>query len=179
MTTRGRLGLVLLACLGTALALAGCRRERRELRATPPESRRQTPIRVSGLQPGQTIPTPSPAQGRYDGNAYGMSEGQRLYNWYNCSGCHFQGGGGIGPALMDDFWIYGSDPQQVYASIVQGRPNGMPSFGGHIPEDQIWMIVAYVRSLAKLQPPDSISARSDSLPFQSTDQPGSGGGKTR
>ena len=40
------------------------------------------------------------------------------------------GGGGIGPPLMDDRWIYGSAPENIYASIVQGRPNGMPAWGG-------------------------------------------------
>ena len=28
---------------------------------------------------------------------------------------------------MDDKWIYGSRPEQIYSDIVQGRPNGMPS----------------------------------------------------
>ncbi|PYQ34932.1 MAG: hypothetical protein DMF54_07015 [Acidobacteria bacterium] len=76
-----------------------------------------------------------------------MTEGQRLYNWYNCSGCHFRGGGGIGPALMDDVWIYGKDPGNIYATIVEGRPNGMPSWRGKIPEYQIWQIVTYVETL--------------------------------
>ena len=30
---------------------------------------------------------------------------------------------------MDAEWIYGSHPEQIYSDIVQGRPNGMPSFG--------------------------------------------------
>jgi cytochrome c oxidase cbb3-type subunit 3 len=118
-------------------------------------------------------------EGAYEGNAYGIAEGQRLYGWYNCAGCHSQGGGGIGPALMDDYWIYGSEPPQVYRTIAEGRPNGMPSFGGHVPSHQIWQLVAYVRSLAKLQPPDAISVRSEHLPPQAVDQPGSAGGQAR
>ena len=43
-------------------------------------------------------------------SAYAVSEGKRLYNAYNCVGCHAQGGGAIGPALMDSDWIYGSQP---------------------------------------------------------------------
>ena len=39
-----------------------------------------------------------------------IAEGQRLYNAFNCVGCHAHGGGAIGPALMDDLWIHGSDP---------------------------------------------------------------------
>jgi cytochrome c oxidase cbb3-type subunit 3 len=48
----------------------------------------------------------------YDENAYAVNQGKRLYRWYNCNGCHANGGGGIGPALMDAEWRYGSDPAQ-------------------------------------------------------------------
>jgi cytochrome c oxidase cbb3-type subunit 3 len=84
----------------------------------------------------------------YDGNAWAVGEGKRLYQAYNCNGCHANGGGGMGPALMDATWIYGGDPQNVYTSIVEGRPNGMPAFGGKIPDQQIWQLVAYVRSMS-------------------------------
>ena len=171
MTARAALALA-------AIATSGCWREQRDLREPPAAATRDTPIRLGELQPGQPIPTPS-IEGAYEGNAYGISEGQRLYRWYNCAGCHFQGGGGIGPALMDDYWVYGSEPQQIYATIAEGRPNGMPSFGGHVPNDQIWQLVAYVRSLARLQPPDALSPRAEGLAPQSTDQPGSAGGKAR
>ena len=65
-----------------------------------------------------------------------MAEGQRLYRWYNCAGCHANGGGGMGPPLMDDKWIYGSEPENIVATILEGRPNGMPSFRGKVPDDQ-------------------------------------------
>ena len=159
-------------------AAASCWREQRDLRQAPAAATRDTPVRLGRLQPGPPLPTPE-TKGTYEGNAYAISEGQRLYRWFNCAGCHFNGGGGIGPALMDDYWIYGSEPQQIYESIAEGRPNGMPSFGGHVPSDQIWQIVAYVRALAKLQRPDAIPGRSDSMAVQSMDQPGSAGGKTR
>src|SRR5205823_965225 len=32
-------------------------------------------------------PTTS-AQHEYEANAYALSEGKRLYGWYNCNGCH-------------------------------------------------------------------------------------------
>ncbi len=54
----------------------------------------------------------------------------------------------MGAALMDDKWIYGHEPHAIYATIVEGRPNGMPAFGGRIPDDQVWQLVAYVRSMS-------------------------------
>lgn len=77
-----------------------------------------------------------------------VSEGQQLYQQFNCAGCHASGGGAIGPALSDAEWIYGSTPANVYWTIVEGRPQGMPAFGGRIAEGQLWKIVTYVRSLS-------------------------------
>ena len=66
----------------------------------------------------------------------------------NCAGCHgARGGGGIGPPFADNDWIYGGAPGQIFASIAQGRPNGMPSFGGRLPSESIWRIVSFVESL--------------------------------
>jgi cytochrome c oxidase cbb3-type subunit III len=73
------------------------------------------------------------------------------------------GGGGIGPPLMDAGWRYGGDPASIFASIMQGRPQGMPSFGGHIPEDQAWQIVAYVRSMSGQLRKDVAPSRADTL----------------
>jgi cytochrome c oxidase cbb3-type subunit 3 len=69
----------------------------------------------------------------------------------------------MGPALMDDYWIYGSEPQNIFATIVQGRPNGMPSFRNRIPEYQVWELAAYVRSLSGLLPKDVAPNRTDEM----------------
>jgi len=92
-----------------------------------------------------------------------VNEGKKLYSSYNCEGCHFLGGGGMGPALMDDKWIYGSDAANIFETIVEGRPNGMPSFGSNIPRYQIWQIVSFVRSLSGLVKSDVAPNRSDTL----------------
>jgi cytochrome c oxidase cbb3-type subunit 3 len=154
---RSQLGL---ACL--LLALAGCEREQRSFGASPDKSDIVPAVRLSDIQPG--MPAPEVKTGMdYEENAYEVSQGKRLYRAYNCNGCHAQGGGDSGPALMDDKWIYGSEPVQIFATIKQGRPNGMPSFGGHIPEEQIWQIAAYVRSLSGQLDTDVAPGRSDSL----------------
>jgi cytochrome c oxidase cbb3-type subunit 3 len=72
----------------------------------------------------------------------------------------------MGPALMDAKWIYGSEPEQIFASVMEGRPNGMPSFRGKIPEDQVWQIAAYVRSLGGLTPTGAEPGREDHMKAQ-------------
>ena len=69
----------------------------------------------------------------------------------------------MGPPLMDYTLLYGHEPQQVFATIVQGRPNGMPSFGGKIAENQLWEIVAYVRSMSGLTSKTAAPNREDHM----------------
>ena len=107
---------------------------------------------------------------KYEANAYALSEGKRLYAWYNCNGCHAEGGGDKGPALMDDAWLYGSEPKNVFQSIAEGRPNGMPSFGGKIAEQQIWQLVAYVRSMSGLASATASPGRDDALSAKEPEQ---------
>ena len=77
-----------------------------------------------------------------------IAAGKQLFAAMNCNGCHFNGGGGIGPPLMDNVWIYGDSIENIAATIREGRPNGMSSFRGFLPEEQIWQVAAYVRSLS-------------------------------
>ena len=147
---------VLLFCLGA------CKREERGFRVTPPPSGRVQTVRLTELQPGPAQ-TPDVTKNEYEENAYAVSEGKRLYEQMNCVGCHFHGGGGIGPPLMDARWIYGSDPSQIFATIVQGRPNGMPAFRNKLNDDQVWKIAAYVRSLSGQVSKDVAPSRDDDM----------------
>jgi cytochrome c oxidase cbb3-type subunit III len=154
------LGLIVLAMT------SACDREQR--RFSQPQTQDPTPVaaRQGELQPGQAGEglSGNAAARQFDGdNAYELSQGKRLFRWYNCSGCHSQGGGGMGPPLMDEKWIYGHEPEQIFATIMEGRPNGMPSFRGRIPEDQAWQLVGYVRSMSGMAPKSARSSRSDSL----------------
>jgi cytochrome c oxidase cbb3-type subunit 3 len=159
---------VLAASIAMLALLGGCEREKRSFETPQPQS---TPAesgpRLSPNQPavalGGGVRQATGDTGPYDGNAYAVNQGKRLYRWYNCNGCHAGGGGGIGPPLMDADWKYGGTPPQIFQSIVQGRPNGMPSFGGHIPEDQVWQLVAYVRSMSGQLRKDVAPSRSDGM----------------
>lgn len=84
----------------------------------------------------------------YANNSDAIVEGRKLFNGMNCAGCHApQGGGGMGPPLSDAEWIYGDRPEQIYLTIMQGRPNGMPAFGSILTDDSIWKLVAYIKTL--------------------------------
>jgi cytochrome c oxidase cbb3-type subunit III len=154
-------GALLVAALVLAAAL-GCERETRRFRELPPTATADTSLRLSPLQPGPTVRVVR-IRSAYEDNAYATSEGKRLFNQFNCVGCHAHGGGAMGPPLMDDEWIYGSAPENIYATIVEGRPNGMPAFGGKIATNQVWQLVAYVRSMSGLLAKDVAPGRDDAL----------------
>lgn len=146
------------------LLMISCQREKRDIRPAPVsaiifgDAARESPLRPGGpVRPQPQITNP------YNGSAFDISEGQRLYDWYNCSGCHSHGGGGIGPPLIKTEWIYGGEPENLFDTIVKGRPNGMPSWGGRIPEYQIWEIVTYIRSISGQQPRSATSSRPDTI----------------
>lgn len=152
------------AVCAAALALAGCQREKRDIRPSPPGlAIYGDAAREGSLRPGGPVKPQPVVNNPFNGSSYDISEGQRLFNWYNCSGCHSNGGGGIGPPLIKKQWIYGGEPENIFATIVEGRPNGMPSWGGRIPTYQIWQIVAYVRSMNGEQPTSATPARLDSI----------------
>ena len=140
---------------------AGCERESRRYQELPAAASRETAVRVGQLEPG--LPQlQAQVKSPYQENAWGMGEGKRLYSAYNCAPCHgVNGGGAIGPPLMDDTWIYGGKPDQIYATISQGRPDGMPSFGGHITTQQIWQLVAYVQAMSGQVPVTAAPGRND------------------
>lgn len=142
--------------LGLAL-LAGCDREARDTRGTPlPES---APLVSALLSPVKADPRSTD----YQNNALQVSNGQTYYHWMNCTGCHSEGGGGIGPALMDSKWRYGSSMESIVQSIAYGRPNGMPPFAGKMTPQQIWQVAAYVRSFTARVPQSLRSGRSEGL----------------
>lgn len=138
-----------LAIVGAALVSA-CEREARPFEG-----------RTSANSPSPASASRNP----YAGNAWGVAEGKRLFTQYNCVGCHANGGGGMGPPLMDEGWIYGSDDVSVFETIAKGRPNGMPAFAARVPESQIWMLAAYVQAMSGRLPMDVLPSRADHMRY--------------
>ena len=150
---------VLVFCVALTVA---CEREQRRFSEIAPASGSPKSVPEAAGPGSQKSP--------YAGNAWAVAEGKRLYQSMNCNGCHFQGGGGMGPALLDNRWIYGGDPRSLYTTIVEGRPNGMPAFGGKLADQQIWQLVAYVQSLAGDLRVDVRPSRDDHMQARESEQ---------
>ena len=101
------------------------------------------------IQPGGvTVPAGLQLRNPHEGDPNAVATGAKLFVAYNCIDCHgADGSGAMGPSLADGRWHFGGAPAEVFESIYQGRPDGMPAWGRLISPDQIWMLVSYVKSL--------------------------------
>ena len=108
-------------------------------------------VPVTGIYPGGNANGLSPNMPnplKDDPDA--VARGEMDFDNFNCSGCHMaRGGGGMGPALSDNIWIYRDSPANIYLDIAQGRAAGMPAFGAMLPDRTIWELVAYIQSIAE------------------------------
>ena len=146
--------------------VAGCQREERAFNVPGASDRPLTLQPQTHLMAG-----PTPIQGEtldsampgYTESAYNIAEGANLFMAMNCVGCHANGGGAIGPALIDSAWLYGSAPAAIARTIIGGRPNGMPSYRGKLTTQQVYQLVSYVRSLGRLAPGTATPSRPDDI----------------
>lgn len=121
----------------STVALIACAPEKRELTPTAP----------------LTDPT-SPTDRRaslFEDNFWNVSEGGLYFTWYGCGTCHGDNAKGV-QDLGDDQWRYGGSIKDVFASIADGRPAGMPAYRRRMPLEQLWQVSGYVRQLHKTKP---------------------------
>jgi cytochrome c oxidase cbb3-type subunit III len=147
------------------LMLGACKREERDFRTDPPIAHALDD--VAAMPGGIAGQPPQVDRARGHGflnNAYQLSEGKRLFDWFNCSGCHASmGGGASGPALSDAWWRYGPDEVSIFLSIRDGRPQGMPAFRDKLTTEQIWQLAYYVRTVGTASPKTAAPSRNDDM----------------
>src|ERR1044071_3457340 len=90
-----------------------------------------------------TAAKPHPLEGKADA----VEAGHALFGKMNCAGCHaYDLTGGMGPDLTDNNWMYGGKPGEIYHTIAEGTPRGMPSWKDKMTADEIWHGVTYIQS---------------------------------
>lgn len=92
-----------------------------------------------------------------------IAQGKELFVSKACSGCHGAGGGGgMCPPVINDTWVYGSDDTTLFNLVKLGSTGlqakgytrvghenvvgDMPPFAGVVTDDELWKLIAYVRS---------------------------------
>jgi cytochrome c oxidase cbb3-type subunit 3 len=76
-----------------------------------------------------------------------VKQGAEIYE-DKCLQCHGESGqGGICPNLVDSEWKYGSTDDDIFKSIAEGRPEGMPNWNKTLNDEKIKSVITYIRSL--------------------------------
>lgn len=84
----------------------------------------------------------------YTGNPEAIADGKRLFQRTGCFACHGpEAEGGIGPDLTDDVWVYQPTDATLFNAIQNGRSGTvMAAWRGQLTADEIWKIIAFIRS---------------------------------
>lgn len=150
--TRRSIWFLAAVILGLALWQSGApayQAEQKTGEAAQAQGERQQP-------PAATVAQAAPAAKKnpFTGNEEAIKEGRTIYMQSGCSGCHGMGGGGMGPAILDDDWKFGGDDETLFKLIRGELPQQtMPAvFGKVLTEDQVWKIIAWIRSIYKGDP---------------------------
>jgi cytochrome c oxidase cbb3-type subunit 3 len=94
-----------------------------------------------------------PDQNPYRGDAAAIAAGQEVWAT-TCVACHLPDGRGlVGPSLIDPYWKYGNSDDELFVTISEGRPAGMPPWGSTLGTDEIWQVLAYLETLAQTEEP--------------------------
>jgi cytochrome c oxidase cbb3-type subunit 3 len=123
------------------VAVSSCAPAEREQRSFEQKAPPEQPVALSVLAPGGEPPETCRRATRPRSTRttpIRWSEGKKLFSAFQLHRLPCQWRRRVGPALIDDHWIYGSAIENIAATIREGRPNGMPSFRDKIPEEQIW-----------------------------------------
>ena len=90
----------------------------------------------------------------YAGDADAIAEGKRLWADAGCYACHgAEAQGAVGPDLTDDEWRYRPTDRTVFNAIARGRGGTvMVAWSDMLSDDEIWKIVAWIRSLYRGDP---------------------------
>ena len=82
-------------------------------------------------------------------NPQALAIGQKLF-LNNCAQCHASDGGGSRgfPNVADKDWLWGGSPENIKASITEGRTSNMPALGTALGEAGVKDVAAYVLSLS-------------------------------
>jgi cytochrome c oxidase cbb3-type subunit 3 len=82
-------------------------------------------------------------------NQDAVAAGEQLFGKMNCAGCHgYDLAGGMGPDLTDPVWLYGGKAGEIFQTIGNGTPSGMPSWKDKLKPVEIWQLVTYIQSKA-------------------------------
>lgn len=94
-----------------------------------------------------------PKDNPFHDDATAIAEGQEVWATI-CVACHLADGRGlVGPSLVDPYWKYGNSDEELFVTVSDGRPAGMPPWGAQLGTEKIWKVLAYIETLPQSDEP--------------------------
>ncbi len=94
-----------------------------------------------------------PTSNPYHGDAEALAKGKETWDSI-CVACHTaEGTGLVGPSLVDPYWKYGNSDAELFTTVSEGRPLGMPPWGPQLGTEKIWQVLAFMETLPKRREP--------------------------
>lgn len=94
-------------------------------------------------------------------NPEGISHGAGVYK-IRCAACHgAKGEGGIGPNLVDAYWLHGDDSTESIAELVDKgvTEKGMPAWGAVMSRKDVVATAVYIKSILGTTPANAKPAQ--------------------
>lgn len=96
----------------------------------------------------------SPQKNPLEGHADAIRAGMGLFR-VRCADCHGMDARGVRSPDLTQVWASGRTDDGLFRTLRTGIPGTeMPSVGPRTPDDEIWKILAYLRTLAAPMPTD-------------------------
>ena len=111
-------------------------------------------MRVFALAVLAAIPAVCQTRNPFEGNREASEVGRGIFRIY-CGPCHgIRAEGGRGPDLTLGNYNAGNSDEALY-KVIAGGIDGteMPSYADRMDSDNLWRLIAYIRSVAKKDPP--------------------------
>lgn len=104
-------------------------------------------------------------------DAASLAQGKAIYDT-NCIACHkADGGGSIGPNLVDEYWILGGGIKNIFNTIMEGGRDGkgMVAWKSIIKPSDAQKVSSYIISLQGTNPPDAKAPEGDKWVEETTE----------
>jgi cytochrome c oxidase cbb3-type subunit III len=103
---------------------------------------------LGGVQPIMAATQDNEIKNPNTGGPEAIEQGRSLFR-LACALCHgIDARGSRAPDLTSGRWTHGGSDAEIYRTIKMGvKGTEMPPVGGNLKEEEIWMIIAFLRSL--------------------------------
>jgi len=114
-------------------------------------------VTALGLSAGASVHAQAPAGNPYNGNEAAIKTGMGLFR-IRCADCHGMDAKGVRGPDLTQIWASGRTDDGLFRTLRTGVPGTeMPAIDIRTPDDEVWKLLAYLRTLASPAPSEQVA----------------------